>query len=377
MSNEISALELNETEEVADTVALAKPPRAESTKQVETASRKTHRKKSGSLVKTMDKLVFAAALGLLCLWFLGHGLLWLIGGSSGSGSSGLAQSSSINGSSGAALAQLDSEQAPAEEEQPDSEMSAVGSDFESEVTTTNSQADDLQDSADNDLAVAESGDQSWQTSQADTQSQNLESEPAEIPSAPPTETSFRPTYSPAESIAPESSGSSTTGDLGGLNWERKKPEVETDQWSTEQTPAWEADPATIDDTGEFGIDDGGQLGVDQAEVEMELGSDVGPIGKLEVEPETQGPADAPMVEVVVEPPVTQPTVETSEKQLASPKTYAMRVWTSSKGSKANLALVRVEGDNVVVVDGKGTEFSLPFARFSEEDQAYVRDAIAN
>ena len=93
--------------------------------------------------------------------------------------------------------------------------------------------------------------------------------------------------------------------------------------------------------------------------------------------ETDGPADAPMVEVAVDPPVTQPTREAFEKQFASPKTYAMRVWTSSRGSKANLALVRVEGDNVVVVDEKGTEFSLPFARFSDEDQAYVRDAIAN
>lgn len=57
------------------------------------------------------------------------------------------------------------------------------------------------------------------------------------------------------------------------------------------------------------------------------------------------------------------------------KTYPMRVWTSSLGNEATLALVGVEDGKVVVVDEKGTEFSLPFSRFSDEDQDYVREAV--
>lgn len=369
MSEPNSALELNETEEIADTVAFAQPENVENPSQVDRASRKRRRKKSGSLTKTMDRLVILAALGLFCLWLLGHGLLSLIGGSSGSTS--LAQNS-LSGGSGAAVAQLDSEVAEvalAEKEKPASEMSESGSDSDSElVVNTNAEAKSTDDGLGNVLAVAD------RDSQADIQGQGQSWEPAETPIAPPIETSFRPTYTPVEPAAEGGSfASSSTGDAGGSNWERKKPGVEADQGAAGQPDVLDSDTLAFDDSEEFGGDDA-ELGVEEAE--MGLGSDAGPIGKLTVEPETAAASDASMTEIAVDPP-TQPVVQPSESQFAFPKSYAMRVWTSSRGSKAKLALVRVEGGDVVVVDEKGTEFSLPFARFSEEDQAYVRDAIRN
>lgn len=70
------------------------------------------------------------------------------------------------------------------------------------------------------------------------------------------------------------------------------------------------------------------------------------------------------------PLVTEPVAKDA------PPEFPMRTWISARGSKATLALVRVEGDNIVVKDQKGKEFSLPFSRYSEADQAYAREAYA-
>lgn len=53
----------------------------------------------------------------------------------------------------------------------------------------------------------------------------------------------------------------------------------------------------------------------------------------------------------------------------SPLEY--RQWISSKGSKAQLAFVRWEGDAIVVVDEAGKNFRLTLDRLSPNDQAYV------
>ena len=77
------------------------------------------------------------------------------------------------------------------------------------------------------------------------------------------------------------------------------------------------------------------------------------------------------------PSATLDSPRTTEPNTRSGRSrkFPMRNWTSALGNEARLALVRVDGDLVVVVDEQGTEYSLPFARFSKEDQDYARKAF--
>ena len=370
-TDQISPLELNDTEEFAgDTVAFAKPMDAarevENEPKVERAKREHSRKKSGSFIRSMDKLVILSAIGLFGTWLLGHGLLYMIGGSSGSSS--VAQTASrASGNQEMTVAKLVADVDPSEKEMAEPETSEPDLEAKTEPQTV-TPSDDFEE----DLAVDDSEDQSWESSAPDTQDNAWEAEPAEMATATPTETVYRPTYSPAESTAEtESTGSSTKSN--DLNWEHKKPEVQDDQWGdSDQTPgSIGADADMIDNSAEFQAADA-EPSLDEFEAESEFevpSEDIDTESMVEVD-------DVPLVEE--EPPVTEPAVKESENPFVFSKTYPMRVWTSALGNKATLALVEVtEEGGVVVVDEKGTQFTLGLERFSEEDKAYVRDAIRN
>lgn len=91
------------------------------------------------------------------------------------------------------------------------------------------------------------------------------------------------------------------------------------------------------------------------------------------------PTDSSDVALVDPPENVNPKVDTEEKMVSrsvetTPKSFPFRTWISAQGNTANLALVRVEGNNIIVVNEDGKQFSLPFDRFSIDDQNYVTEA---
>ncbi len=55
-----------------------------------------------------------------------------------------------------------------------------------------------------------------------------------------------------------------------------------------------------------------------------------------------------------------------------PSKYPFREWTSSDGTKATLAFVRWEGNEIIVVDRQNLAYKIAIERLSEEDQSYVQ-----
>lgn len=79
--------------------------------------------------------------------------------------------------------------------------------------------------------------------------------------------------------------------------------------------------------------------------------------------------DSPAV-TSVRKPKTLPTKPTGNPSPPTP--YGFREWTSSQGSKATLAFVRWDGDELIFVDQQNNAYKLKLEKLSAEDQQYVQ-----
>jgi len=53
-----------------------------------------------------------------------------------------------------------------------------------------------------------------------------------------------------------------------------------------------------------------------------------------------------------------------------------RLWSNRTGDHIEAELVQIEGDRVILRTPEGRLYRVPFASLSDDDQAYVRDAVA-
>lgn len=243
-----------------------------------------------------DKFVIYAALTLFGLWFLGQGLLWLIGGTTPDGGTNLA--SNTSSVVGGALGKLE----------PDEESSAnwkAGADANGERgIEKKSDVGQRQPQGHLDLYGG-------QKNKAGSEKSN----DIAAASKPAPETVLRPTY-------------------------------------TEPKPRKESSPAKRVEPSKKAAEKSGRSWRDQAASSRR--------------PEIS--------ETVPSVDLDSPSAK-SKTDRKTHRPYPMRVWTSALGNKAKLSLVRVDGNNVVILDEYGKEWSLPFSRFSQEDQDYAREAF--
>lgn len=336
-------------------ISSAKSEPIEGYEKVERFKNKRARQKSGSFMRTMDGLVIGAAVSLLGLWLLGHCLLWLIGNS---GSPKIASADSAG--SNFAVAELDSDKTFDTANSKQQEANSNASSQESNVSAV--LTGDTERSSAQQLGASDGLSESNAERQSD----------ANQFTTTPAQTSLRPAF--PELTAKSESETKTAIGVDATETTAVEPrQVETaDGWTSTD----EAKAPAEEGSNQFQFGRETQPLVE--EPATNFGRDEGPIGEIE-EPAELTELTEPEP-VVTEPKTTQPLVFEPERATElpkAPKTYPMRVWTSSRGTKANLALVRVQDGKVVVVDEKGKLFALGFDRFSPEDQAYVADAIRN
>ena len=193
----------------------------ETERQVEPARA---RQDSSSFIETTDRLVLTMAVAMAGLWLLGHCVLWLIAGGASSGSQVASTSAA-----GPAVAQLSEKESEAVEEK------TVEHKFES----------------------------------GDSESSQLQAQ-SEAPSAPPTETSYRPSYSNGEAnVNSEDLEKPASGSFGRSDWEPQE-----SVGSSEMVEM----PSTSQEPGQFQF----EVETDDASEETEFESDAGPIGEINV-----------------------------------------------------------------------------------------------
>ena len=320
--------------------------------------------KSGSFFAMMDRFVLSAAIAMLGLFLLGHCVLWLVGGGS---------SSSTSGTQVASLVEADSEMAKSDAS-PSEETQTVVADKET-VEAEKKTVVIGHDSGDADVSDNSQDLLSDKKDLSETE-QDSESNQFRAPATRQNEISFRPSYEEnPPTLEAEDVGRSPLGS----DWESSE-----SFGSSEMVEM----PVTADDGGAVepelaDLDDG------LSEERLELDSGSGQMSELSAPslPELIE-AERELVEAEKTPEIAKDSLLLTENDstteedssldlLSSPVKFPFRVWTSSRGNNATLALIRVEGGNIVVVDEEGREFTLQAARFSEQDLEYVRDAIRN